>query len=226
MRRGEYTMAEEHACGTIHAKEQETALSRLFGKVRSISVFIFPNVEEFDFVGVYEVLGSVNTMLKDGILKFERPLRIDLLATETPIRCTNGLKVLPDKISSDFAPYDLLIIPGGGGIRPLMADEVFLKKLREFAKDHLICSVCTGSLLLGAAGILAGKKALTHQWYVKELEAYAQPVKGRVHIDGNVVTAAGVSSSIDLGLKLLELIFHASTARKAAERLELPPGYY
>ena len=197
-----------------------------FKKVRSISVFIFPDVEELDFVGVYETLGSINTMLKEGILKLNGPLKIDILATESPVKCTNGLKVLPEKVSSDFTSYDVLIIPGGGGIRPLMKDDGFLEKLREFAKDHVICSVCTGSLLLGAAGILEGKKALTHQWYVKELQGYAEPARGRVHVDGNVVTAAGVSSSIDLGLKLIELIFDASTAGKVAERLELPSGYY
>jgi transcriptional regulator GlxA family with amidase domain len=197
-----------------------------FRKVRSIAVFIFPDVEELDFVGVYETLGSISTMLKEGILKLDGPLKIDILATESPVKCTNGLKVLPEKISSDFTSYDVLIIPGGGGIRPLMKDDGFLEKLREFAKDHVICSVCTGSLLLGAAGILEGKKALTHQWYVKELQGYAEPARGRVHVDGNVVTAAGVSSSIDLGLKLIELIFDASTADKVAGRLELPSGYH
>lgn len=197
-----------------------------FKKVRSLAIFIFPDVEELDFVGVYEVLGSANTMLKEGTLKLDGPLRVDVLATESPVSCTNGLRVLPDKVSSDFTLYDALIIPGGGGIRPLMKDDDFLEKLRQFAKDHLICSACTGSLLLGAAGILDGKKALTHQWYVKELQGYAEPARGRAHVDGNVVTAAGVSSSIDLGLKLLELIFDASTARKVAERLELPSGYY
>ncbi len=197
-----------------------------FKKIRYFAIFIFPDVEEFDFVGVYEVLGSANTMLKEGALKLDRPLRVDVLATESPVSCTNGLKVLPDKVSSDFTPYDALIIPGGGGIRPLMKDDGFLEKLRQFGNDHVICSVCTGSLLLGAAGILDGKKALTHQWYVKELEGYAEPAGGRAHVDGNVVTSAGVSSSIDLGLRLLELIFDAATARKVAERLELPFGYY
>jgi len=197
-----------------------------FKKIRSLAIFIFPDVEELDFVGVYEVLGSANTMLKEGALKLRGPLRVDVLATESPVSCTNGLRVLPDKVSSDFTPYDALIIPGGGGIRPLMKDDGFLEKLRQFGKDHVICSVCTGSLLLGAAGILDGKKALTHQWYVKELQGYAEPARGREHVDGNVVTAAGVSSSIDLGLRLLELIFDASTARKVAERLELPSGYY
>ena len=165
-----------------------------FKKVRSLAVFIFPDVEELDFVGVYEVLGNANTMLKEGTLKLDRALRVDVLATESPVLCTNGLKVLPEKVSSDFTSYDVLIIPGGGGIRPLMKDNGFLEKLREFAKDHAICSVCTGSLLLGAAGILEGKKALTHQWYVKELQGYAESARGRVYVDGNVVTAAGVSS--------------------------------
>ena len=197
-----------------------------FKKIRSLAIFIFPDAEELDFVGVYEVLGSANTMLKEGTLKLDGPLRVDVLATESPVSCTNGLRVLPDKVSSDFTPYDALIVPGGGGIRPLMKDDDFLEKLRQFAKDHLICSACTGSLLLGAAGILDGKKALTHQWYAKELQGYAEPAGGRVHVDGNVVTAAGVSSSIDLGLRLLELLFDPSTARKVAERLELPAGYY
>jgi cyclohexyl-isocyanide hydratase len=196
-----------------------------FRKVRSLAVFIFPDVEELDFVGVYEVLGNANTMLREGTLKLDRPLRVDVLATESPVTCTNGLKVVPAKVSSDFTPYDALVIPGGGGIRPLMKDHEFLEKLRQFAKDHVICSVCTGSLILGAAGILDGKRALTHQWYVKELQEYAEPAEGRVHVDGNVATAAGVYSSIDLGLKLLELIYDAPTARKVAERLELPPGY-
>ncbi len=197
-----------------------------FKKIRSLAIFIFPDVEELDFVGVYEVLGSANTMLKEGTLKLDGPLRVDVLATESPVSCTNGLRVLPDKVSSGFTPYDALIIPGGGGIRPLMKDDDFLEKLRHFAKDHLICSACTGSLLLGAAGILDGKKALTHQWYTKELQGYVEPAGGRVHVDGNVVTAAGVSSSIDLGLKLLELLYDPSTAHKVAERLELPAGYY
>jgi len=196
-----------------------------FKKVRSIAIFIFPDVEELDFVGVYEVLGNANTMQKEGTLKLDGLLHVDVLATESQILCTNGLKVVPDKVSSDFDPYDALIIPGGGGIRPLMKKEPFLEKLRQFAKDHVTCSVCTGSLLLGAAGILDGKRALTHHWYVKELEKYAEPAGGRVHVDNNVVTAAGVSSSIDLGLKLLELVYGTPTARKVAERLELPAGY-
>jgi len=89
--------------------------------VRSIAIFIFPDVEELDFVGVYEVLGNTNRMIEEGTLKLDRPLHVDLLATESMVSCRNGLKVIPDKVSSDFTSYDALIIPGGRGIRPLMS---------------------------------------------------------------------------------------------------------
>jgi transcriptional regulator GlxA family with amidase domain len=197
-----------------------------FKKVRAVAIFIFPDVDEFDFIGVYEVLGNANRMMEEGGLKLDEPLRVDVLATGSPISCRNGLKVVPHKVSSEFNSYDALIIPGGGGIRPLMKNASLLRELRQFANDHLICSVCTGSLLLGAAGVLEGKRALTHHWYLEELRTYAEPATGRVHVDSNVVTSAGISASIDLGLKLLELIYDASTARKVADRLELPPAYF
>lgn len=197
-----------------------------FKKVRSIAVFIFPDVDEFDFVGVYEVLGNANRMMEEGPLKLDRLLDVDVIANESPVSCRNGLKVVPHKVSSDFTIYDALIVPGGGGVWPLMKDASLLQKLRQYANDHVVCSVCTGSLLLGAAGILEGKRALTHQWYLNELRTYAEPAAGRVHVDNNVVTAGGISSSIDLGLKLLELMYDVPTAQKVAERLELPLGYY
>ena len=196
-----------------------------FKKVRSIAIFIFPDVDEFDFVEAYEVLGNANRMIEEGKLELDEPLHVAILATESPISCRNGLKVVPHEVSSDFTPYDALIVPGGGGIRPLMKNANLLRELHRFANDHLICSVCTGSLLLGAAGVLEGKRALTHHWYLDELRTYAEPATGRVHVDSNVVTSAGISASIDLGLKLLELIYDASTARKVAERLELPSAY-
>lgn len=195
-------------------------------RIRSVAVLIFPDVEELDFVGVYEVLGNANRMMEDGTLTLGSPTQVDVIASESPVSCRNGLKVVPDKVSHDFAHYYALIVPGGRGIRPLMKNTGFLQSLRDFAKDHVICSVCTGSLLLGAAGILDGKRAVTHRWYMTELEAYAKPATGRVHVDNNVITSAGISSSIDLGLKLLELMYDRPTALKVAERLDLPTTYY
>ena len=160
-------------------------------------------------------------MREEGVLTFDSSLNVEIIAEESPVLCRNGMKVVPHKITSDFNSYDILIIPGGRGITLLMRDARLLKKIRQFARDHVICSVCTGSLLLGAAGVL-GKKALTHHEHVAELKTYAEAATGRVYVDNNVITSAGISSSIDLGLKLLEMIYDESTARKVADRLELP----
>lgn len=192
--------------------------------VRNIAVFIFADVEELDFVGVYEVLCKSRGMKEEGVLTLDSPLHVDIIARESPVLCRNGLKVVPHKVTSDFNPYDLLIIPGGNGITPLMKDSSLLEKIRQFAQDHVICSVCTGSLLLGAAGVL-GKKALTHHEHVADLKAYAEAATGRVHVNNKVITSAGISSSIDLGLKLLEMIYDEKTAQKVADRLELPARY-
>mgnify|MGYP001056869898 CR=1 FL=1 len=105
-----------------------------------------------------------------------------------------------------------------------MKNTSLLEKIRGFAQDHLVCSVCAGSLLLGAAGVL-GKKALTHHEHLADLKAYAEAATGRVHVDEKVITTAGISSSIDLGLKLLEMIYDEKTAQKVADRLEFPYHY-
>jgi cyclohexyl-isocyanide hydratase len=148
-------------------------------------------------------------------------LNVDIIAEESLVLCRNGLKVVPHKVTSDFNSYDVLIIPGGNGITSLMKNTRLLEKIRQFARDHVICSVCTGSLLLGAAGVL-GKKALTHHEHLADLRAYAEAATGRVYVDGRVITTAGISSSIDLGVKLLEMIYDEKTAQMVAERLELP----
>jgi len=197
-----------------------------FMKMKSIAVLVFPDADELDFVGVYEVLGNCNRLLEEGTVNLDRPLQVDIVARQSPIQCRNGLKVVPDKITSDFGLYDILIVPGGGGIRALMEDKNLLQDLKRFSQDHVVCSVCTGSLVLGAAGILEGKRALTHRWFLKELETYAKLGSGRVHLDENVMTSVGISSSIDLGLKLVELLYDKATARKVAERMELPATYY
>jgi transcriptional regulator GlxA family with amidase domain len=192
--------------------------------VRNIAVFVFADVEELDFVGVYEVLCKSRGMGEEGTLALDSLLHVEIIARESPVLCRNGMKVVPHKVTSDFNPYDLLIIPGGNGITSLVKDASLLEKVRQFARDHVICSVCTGSLLLGAAGVL-GKRALTHHEHVTDLEAYAEAATGRVHVDNNVITSAGISSSIDLGLVLLKMIYDEKTARKVADRLELPTQY-
>ena len=96
-------------------------------KARKIAVLIFPDVEELDFVGVYEVLCKSRGMREEGVLTFDESLDIDIIGGHSPVTCRNGLWVLPHRVSLDFSSYDVLIVPGGNGIRHLMEDTHLLR---------------------------------------------------------------------------------------------------
>lgn len=149
-------------------------------------------------------------------------LQVDLIASENIVTCANGLIVKPYKVTDNFEGYDLLIVPGGKGVTKLSDDAEFLKKIKEFAGDHMICSVCTGVLILGKAGLLKGKKATTHHNAQEALRASCEVVNSRVYMNGNVISAGGVSCSLDLGLKILEVIYGKEIAEMVADRLEIP----
>ncbi|MFX1265358.1 MAG: DJ-1/PfpI family protein, partial [Promethearchaeota archaeon] len=134
----------------------------------------------------------------------------------------NGLLVRPHKVTDDFEPYELVVLPGGRGVRPLMKDSRFLSKVSEFAVGNPISSVCSGALILAAAGILEGRKATTHANYFDELGQFCEVVQRRVVEDGNVITAAGVTSSLALGLRLLQLMYNDQIVEHVAGQLEIP----
>jgi len=127
-----------------------------------VGIYIFPDVEELDFIGVFEVLAKTRSMKEEGRLPIEKALQVDVIASENIITCANGLIVKPHKVIDNFEGYDMLIVPGGKGVNQLIDDAKFLKKLRDFAEEHMISSVCTGAFVLGKAGLLKGKKATTH----------------------------------------------------------------
>jgi cyclohexyl-isocyanide hydratase len=187
------------------------------------AIFIFPDVEELDFVGVFEVLAKSKGMHEEGVIQLDEPMQVDILAREKEVKCRNGLIVKPNKIASNFDGYNILIVPGGKGVHELMKDKEILTNIQAFAKErnHLACSVCTGSLILGKAGILANKKAATHHMHRNELKKYCQIAEERVVVDGNVITSGGIVCSIDLGFKLLELLYGRKNAEKVAKRLEI-----
>jgi len=164
--------------------------------MKKIGIYIFPDVEELDFVGVFEVLAKTRSMEKEGKLPIEKPLQVDVIASENMITCANGLIVKPHKVVDNFKDYDQLIVPGGRGVAKLFDDAEFLERIREFAKDHMICSVCTGALVLGKAGILKGKKATTHHNAREALREFCEIVDSRTHMDSNVISAGGVSCSL------------------------------
>jgi transcriptional regulator GlxA family with amidase domain len=189
---------------------------------RRVAIFIFPGVEELDFVGVYEVLAGARDMIEQDEIHVDVPLDVEVIATQNLIECANGLLVRPHRVTDDLESYELVIMPGGRGVRQLMKDFGFLSKVSKFAEENPISSVCSGALILAAAGILEGKKATTHANYLDELGQFCEVVHERVVEDGNVITAAGVTSSLALGLRLLQMMYGDQIVEYVASQLEIP----
>src|SRR5437879_12168797 len=114
------------------------------------------------------------------------------------------MDVLAHEALRGLSDLGLVIVPGGAGRAEVVKDRDFLSELLTFGTEKPIASVCSGALILAAAGLLAGRKATTHRSFMDELRTVADVVKDRVVEDGLVTTAGGVTASIDLGLHLLE----------------------
>ncbi|MFQ6108859.1 MAG: DJ-1/PfpI family protein [Candidatus Aminicenantales bacterium] len=185
-----------------------------------IAIFVFPGLEELDFVGVFEVLAKAEEMRKEGMLDAHESIEIEIVSFEQEIVCAHDMVIKAHRIYDGLENYDVLIIPGGRGIHSLKDNRGFLKDIEEFARERLIASVCTGSFVLAWAGLLSGKKATTHHLHSKDLEGFCQVIPERIVVDGNVITAGGISSSIDLGLRMLEIFFDENIAEQVAARIE------
>ena len=163
----------------------------------SIAYLLFDGITLLDFIGVYDPVCRLKSRshLPD--------LTWDLCALTPRIRDSFGLEMAVDKVRPDLAGYDMIIVPGGFGTRALQHDPAFTDWLRTAAPVSRKVSVCTGSLLLGAAGFLAGRRATTHFGEYDALAGYCGTVvRERIVTDGPVTTAGAVASSLDLGLNL------------------------
>jgi transcriptional regulator GlxA family with amidase domain len=182
-----------------------------------VAIPLFPQFTALDAVGPYEVLQRVPT------------LDVTFLGhTRGEVRTENGmLGVTADATFEDMAEPDIIVFPGGVGSRPLQHDERVLEWVRQaHAGTKYTTSVCTGSLVLGAAGLLKDLTATTHWACYPELEAHgAIATADRVveHLDQRIITAAGVSSGIDMALRLVELLFDETAARAAQLMIEYDP---
>ncbi|MFZ0041330.1 MAG: DJ-1/PfpI family protein [Solirubrobacteraceae bacterium] len=180
-----------------------------------IAIPIFDQLTALDAVGPYEVLSR----LPEATVHF-------LAATPGPKRTENEMLALTaDQALEDLTEPDVVVVPGGMGTRSLLDDEAMLDWLRH-AHEHSrwTTSVCTGSLLLGAAGILDGLAATTHWLELETLGRYgAVPVERRVVVQGKVITAAGVSSGIDMALTLAGLIGGDDIAQAIQLGIEYDP---
>ena len=179
---------------------------------RHIGILVFPGVQQLDLTGPYEVFASLPDTKVHLIWK-----------DRAPITSATGLVLGPTMTFGECPKLEVICVPGGGGVNALLEDAETLAFIRAQARQaRYVTSVCTGSLVLGAAGLLKGRKATTH-WYAHDfLERFgAIPVHGRVVRDGNLITAGGVTAGIDFGLAVVaELV-----GRTEAEAIQLGLEY-
>jgi transcriptional regulator GlxA family with amidase domain len=178
-----------------------------------IAILIFDKLTVLDVIGPYEVLRSVPGW------------EVQFVAPEAgTVRADSGyLSLVADYSIDEVTAPDIVLVGGGEGNRPLLTDERMLGWLRDVHEQtRWTTSVCTGSLVLGAAGLLEGKRATGHWLYLEPLRDYgAEPTSERVVEDGKVITAAGVSSGIDMALHLV----NREMGEEAAQAVQLAIEY-
>ena len=179
---------------------------------------IFDRMTALDLIGVYDSLTRLKSM------NFVPEFQWWICAFTGEVSDDRGLRFAPDRVAESLDEYDIIIVPGGFGTRALQHDKGFIQWLRSAAPVKLKTSVCTGALLLGAAGFLTGKRATTHPNAFEELKPYCANVivDHRIVDEGEVVTAQGVTASIDLGLHLVERIAGREARARIAKQMDYP----
>jgi transcriptional regulator GlxA family with amidase domain len=187
----------------------------------TIGVLLFDGAEELDFVGPWEVF-TMAAQIDDG---FEVVTVAERAETVTAAK---GMRILPDHGFADAPALDLVLVPGGRGTRVEVNNLALLDWIATVASNcQWVTSVCTGSLLLTAAGPAKGKRVTTHWGFIETLRARgeAEVVENIRYVrDGNVVTAAGVSAGIDMALWLVGQIREPAFARQVQRAMEYDPA--
>lgn len=181
----------------------------------TVGMMLFPNLTQLDLTGPYEVFARLPET------------RVYLVAaTLAPVRTERGLTISPDVTLEDVPALDIVCVPGGPGVDAAMEDRAVLDFLRVRADAaRYVTSVCTGALVLGAAGLLRGYRATTH-WLSRDLlELFgAVAVDERVVIDRNRITGGGVTAGIDFGLTVAGEVFGPAVAQEVQLVLEYNPA--
>jgi transcriptional regulator GlxA family with amidase domain len=184
-----------------------------------MAFILFDQMTSLDFVGFFEAV----TWLR--ILNAVDHVSWDLCSTKKEITDDRGMTIKMNQVSPDLSGYDLLFIPGGMATRQLRNNADFISWLQTAKDVTYKVSVCTGALLLGAAGFLERKRATTNPSAYDLLHPYcAEVVKARVVRDGHIFTGGGVSASIDLGLYFIESLTNMEIVQKVQENMDYP--YY
>jgi len=190
---------------------------------RHIGILLFDGVEELDAVGPWEVLSSwTHAYPEDGYAVCA------ISRDGAPVTAAKGLVLSAHRAVDDIPPLAVLVHPGGDGTRPLMREPAHLQWLRDQRRSvPLMASVCTGSLVYAAAGLLRGRPATTYWGAVAELRAADPTVQVRDEKrwvdDGDMITAAGVSAGIDMALYLVARLAGPQRARQVRRAIQYDP---
>lgn len=188
-----------------------------------IGILLFSDAEELDFAGPWEVFKMAREF---------KPEEYELLLvaeSEAPVRCRGGMRVVPDVTTANCPKLDVILIPGGQGTRVEVENRKLLDWIAKISGTcQWVTSVCTGAMLLTAAGPARGKRVTTHWGFVESLRARKEASEvladARYVQDGNVVTAAGVSAGIDMALWLVGQWHDPNFARQVQRYMEYDPA--
>ena len=191
---------------------------------QTIGIFIFDGAEELDWAGPYEVLASWGQLWPKDEVKV-----VTFSSDGESVRCAKGLRVTPDHGRDDLPALDVVIYPGGMGTRAHIEDEEVLSWVRKLAGEAtLMTSVCTGSLVYAAAGLLDGRPATTHWASLELLGSLGNNIElrpdDRFVDDGDVVTSAGVSAGIDMALHLVSRLHSVERAQAVRRAIQYDPA--
>ena len=184
-----------------------------------IAYIIFDGITWLDFIGIYDPIARLQSQ------KHLEDISWDVCALGETAIDSFSLKIMADKVEPDLSVYDMIVIPGGFGTRDLQFDPDFMDWIATAESVPYKVSICTGSLILGAAGFLKDKHATTHFDEYGNLKEYAKVVhKNRIVKDGKTITAGAVASSLDLGLFICELLAGKEAREKIQATMDYHPG--
>jgi transcriptional regulator GlxA family with amidase domain len=192
---------------------------------KKVGILVFPQVEVLDFCGPFEVF-SVTRLNEELRREESSPFEVMLVAeTAEPVNTTGGMRVIPDVTIATCPPLDVLVVPGGFGTRSEIKNERLVAWIGERGKQvETLTSVCTGSMLLGQAGLLDGRHATTHwralPWMRDSFPSVTVEEKQHVVEDGHVLTSAGISAGIDMALRVVARYHGEAVARNTARNME------
>lgn len=193
----------------------------------NVGFVIFPGITQLDFTGPYEILSRLGTPPSISVPSRFSQSRTHVVAkTMQPVMSDRGLGIVPTCTLQDCPPLDLICVPGGAGVVDALTDVETVDFIRRQGEQAAyVTSVCTGAFLLGAAGLLKGRKAATHWAYVDLLPLVgARHEKARIVRDGNIVTAGGVSSGIDFAFWIVAELAGPEVAKAIQLGIEYDPS--